>query len=161
MKMGKLTDKVVGMIPQKRDEIIIGAIYAYGGVLTGNHLRRMFWQGARTDRAMRKRLAKLCHAGYLSRPTPIQRRFHYIPKSSVYWLGWRGALEIAGMRGKYVAPPKTITAYQLRFLRNRLKQERVYWLDKPHWYSLAHDLKVVDFRFVIEREVALYQQLEI
>lgn len=154
-------EKPVGMILQQRDEDINKAVYEYGGVLTGNHLREMFWKSTRTDRAMRRRLTKLCQAGYLARPTPVQRRFHYIPKSSVYWLGWRGALEVAGNKGIYVVPPKTISAYQLRLLRNRLKQERVYWLSTPHWNSLAHDLKLLDFRLVIEREVDLYQQLQI
>ena len=124
--MDRETNKLAGMIPQKRDKTIIEALYDYGGVLTGNHLRRMFWQGARTDRAMRRRLSKLCLTGYLSRPTPFQRKLHYIPKSSIYWLGWRGALEVAGMHGIYVLPPKRITPYQLRLLRNSLKKERVY-----------------------------------
>lgn len=137
---------------QKRDGEICLAIDCYGGVLARRHLRRRFWPGATTLRAIQKRLSMLVNDRYLARPTDQQRRTKPVPEP-VYWLDWKGIVWVAGHRGVEVGPPANQGEHQMRRLAQRLRDQRIRWMREPRWIQLPHDLKVVDFRMAIEKAV--------
>lgn len=147
----------VAMKFQQRDGVILQTIHEYDGVIARRHLRHIFWPG-KSWRAMDYRLSKLFHNGYINRPSPTQRNLHPIPEP-VVWLGWRGALFVAGSSGVVVHPPTGENENQIRSLQRRLRQEGFRWLREPRWSQLAHDLKVVDFRLVLLRSVEVIPQL--
>jgi hypothetical protein len=136
---------------QERDRQILLMIFVYGGMLARRHLKQMFWPEA-TLRAAQKRLAKLVDNGYLSRPTPHQRKTQPISEP-VYWLGWKGVLWVAAQMGVRVGPPTNEGENQMRKLAKQLRDQGIRWLREPRWIQLAHDLAVVDFRLAVERAV--------
>lgn len=134
---------------QARDGAILQAIYAYDGVLARRHIKRLFWPQA-TWRAMEMRLSRLRQQGYLAWPNQAQRRTKPIPEP-VCWLGWKGALWIAGQEGCDVQPPEIPSETQLRQLERQLRRQGIRWLREPRWSQLKHDLAVVDVRLAVER----------
>jgi len=142
---------------QERDAAILLAIYENDGILARRHLRALFWPQV-SKQAMEGRLSTLYHNGYLNWPTLEQRRTKPIPEP-VVWLGWRGALAVAGQLGVQVQPPKSDNENQLRSLEKNLRDQGVRWHREPRWIQLAHDLAVVDFKLALERSA--HQQPEI
>jgi hypothetical protein len=69
------------------------------------------------------------------------------------WLGWQGALYVAGQAGLLVQYPSNTGENQMRLLDRRLRKGGIRWQREPRWSQLAHDLAVVDFRRVIEEAV--------
>lgn len=136
---------------QERDGEIVTALSRYDGVLAKRHLRSLFWPGA-SWRAMEMRLSLLYHQGYLDWPNAEQWRTKPIPEP-MCWLGWKGALWLAGRSGIDVQPPRAVNESQLRLLNNRLREQGWRWLREPRWNQLRHDLTVVDVRLAIERAV--------
>jgi len=134
---------------QERDRQILQAIYNNDGVLAKRHLKAIFWPG-KTWRAMERRLSRLHSAGYIAWPTLGQRKLFPIPEP-VCWLGWQGALIMAGWYGLSVEPPKGSGENQLRVFHKRLRDQGIYWVREPRWSFLAHDLAVADFRLAAER----------
>jgi len=137
---------------QERDGAILQAIHAYDGVLARRHLKAMFWPDA-SWRAMEMRVSVLYHQGYLDWPDLEQRRTKPIPEP-ICWLGWKGALWLAGRNRKYVEPPRTLNEAQLRRLDSGLRAQGFHWLREPRWSQLKHDLAAVDFRVAVEKAVA-------
>lgn len=136
---------------QKRDGEVLQAIYQYDGVLARRHLKEMFWPD-KTWRAMEMRLSRLYHQGYLDCPNAVQQQTMPIPEP-VCWLGWKGALWLAGERGTPVEQPKTINESQLRVLERRLREGDINWLREPRWSQLKHDLAIIDVRLAVEKAV--------
>lgn len=136
---------------QQRDGEILTALDRYDGVLAKRHVKLLFWPGA-SWRAMEMRLSLLYHQGYLDWPTVAQWRTRPIPEP-VCWLGWKGAVWLAGRSGLDIQPPRTVNEAQLRRLNNRLREQGRRWLREPRWSQLRHDLTVVDVRLAIERAV--------
>ena len=134
---------------QTRDGEILRAIYRYDGVLAKRHIKSLFWPNT-SLRAMEMRLSALYHQSYLDWPTQEQWRIKPIPEA-ICWIGWRGALWIAGDRKLEVEPPRTPNETQLRRLAAKLREHSIHWLREPRWSQLAHDLSVVDFRQAVER----------
>ena len=99
------------------------------------------------------RLSILFHNGLINWANEYQRRNYAIPEPIV-WLGWRGALWVAGHYGIDVEAPTKPTEYQLRIFARRLREQGFRWLREPRWIQLAHDLSVVDFRMAVEEGVA-------
>ncbi len=141
-----------GMRFQKRDGALLAALYAYDGVLARRHLKDMFWPD-RTWRAMEMRLSLLYHNAFLDWPSRQQRQTQAIPEP-VCWLGWRGALWVAGREGVAVEPPGRANESGLRALQRQLRRAGFRWLREPRWVQLAHDLAGVDFRLAVERGAA-------
>ncbi len=134
---------------QERDAAILLAIHENDGVLSRRHLKSLFWPRS-TKQAMQGRLSTLYHNGYLNWPNLEQRRTKPIPEP-VVWLGWRGALAVAGQLGVQVQPPKSDNENQLRTFEKRLREQGIRWHREPRWIQLAHDLVVVDFKLAVER----------
>lgn len=137
---------------QARDGTILQTLYTYDGVLARRHLKGMFWPTA-SWQAMERRLSLLYHNGYLDWPDTEQRRTKPIPEP-VVWLGWRGALYVAGQADAHVKPPANAGENQLRLLDKRLRERGIRWQREPRWIQLAHDLLAVDFRLAVEAAVA-------
>ena len=142
---------------QERDAAILKAIHENDGVLARRHLKALFWPQA-TKQAMEQRLSTLYHNAYLNWPSLEQRRTKPIPEP-VVWLGWRGALTVAGQYGVHVQPPKNSNENQIRKLESNLRNLGIRWQREPRWIQLAHDLAVVDFKLALERSAQ--QQPEI
>ena len=136
---------------QERDARLLQVIYDNDGVLAKRHLKAMFWPGS-SKRAMEKRLSKLFKHGYLAWPTRKQRSIHPIPEP-VCWLGWRGALLIAGQYGYQDEAPKEENENQLRLFQRRLQDHGIRWVREPRWSLLLHDLAVVDFKLSIKKSI--------
>ena len=145
-----------GMRFQERDDQILKAIQYYGdGVLSRNQLYSLLFADV-TDRAMEKRLQTLQQNGYIDWPTPEQRRNHPIPKrdkGGIIWLGWKGALYVAGQEGIAVDAPQTPNENQLRQFQHALRKAGFRWVREPGWGKLAHTLDVTDFLLAVERAV--------
>lgn len=129
---------------QARDGRILRTIYDYDGVVAKRQLKRLFWAG-KSDRAMEKRLSLLYHNGYLNWPDMGQWRSQPIPEP-VCWLGWKGALWLAGQRGLNVQPPGKTNENQLRKLERALRDGGLRWVREPRWSQLPHDLAIIDVR---------------
>lgn len=144
----KRSDTSPPMRFQERDAAILRTVYENDGVLARRHLKALFWPQA-TKQAMEGRLSLLFHNGYLNWPNLEQRRTKPIPEP-VVWLGWQGALAVAG-HGIQVPPPKSNNENQFRSLEKRLRDQGIRWHREPRWIQLAHDLAVVDFKLAVER----------
>ena len=142
---------------QPRDAQILQTMQAFDGLLARRHLQALFWPGA-TRRAMQKRLSLLFHNGYLDWPSWQQWRTHPIPEP-ICWLGWRGALWLAGQRGLVVRSPSNASQHQLRRLERSLHRQGQRWLRQPRWSLLAHDLAVIDFRIQVLEALAISDHL--
>lgn len=136
---------------QDRDGDILFALERYDGVLAKRHLKALFWPEA-SQRAMEMRLAHLHTHQYIAWPTREHWRTRPIPEP-VCWLGWQGALWLAGQRGLPVAYPPVINEARLKALAAALKEQGQRWVREPRWNQLAHDLAVVDVRLSVERAV--------
>ena len=130
---------------QERDESVLSAIQEYDGVLARRHIKYVFWP-SKGWRAMENRLSKLHNDQYIEWPNNMQRKNFPIPEP-IIWLGWKGALFLAGRQGIRVNPPKTANENQLRILERQLRASGFAWYREPHWSNLKHDLTVVDTRF--------------
>lgn len=146
-----LTESTPGMRFQGRDEEILQSIYSFGGVLAKRQLQMMFWPD-KSARAMEKRLSKLYRSGYLGWPSQEQWRKHPIPEP-VCWLGWKGALSVAHRLGIDIATLSSGNENQLRKLQISLRAQGFHWLREPRWIQLEHDLKVADFRMMVEKAI--------
>lgn len=144
--------KTPGLRFQSRDGEILQALRLYDGVLARRHLKEMFWPTA-ASRTMAERLSLLYHQAYLDWPNDEQRRTKPIPESIV-WLGWKGALWLAGRDGLFVDPPANGRENQLRSLQRSLRERTFRWVREPRWSQLAHDLAVIDFRLAVEQAVS-------
>ena len=133
---------------QVRDGQILQMIYDYDGVVARRQLKTRFWPTA-SWRAMEKRLALLHRHNFIYWPLKHQRQSKPIPEPIV-WLGWQGALWIAGRSGLEVEPPQGENEYQLRRFEKRLRDVGIHWLREPRWNQLDHDLAVADFRMMVE-----------
>jgi hypothetical protein len=139
------------MVFQERDGLLLLALYTYE-VLSRQHIKSMFWPRA-SWRAMEMRLSLLYHNGYINWPNEHQRRTQPIPEP-VVWLGWRGAIWVAGHYGIDIESPTKNTEYQLRIFSRKLRHQGFRWLREPRWIQLTHDLWVVDFRMAVENGIA-------
>jgi hypothetical protein len=142
-----MTKNPTGMRFQPRDGAILQALQDYDGMLSRRHIHYLFWPG-KTERSMQRRLAKLYHAGYVDWPSRKDYQTKPVPEP-VIWIGWRGALYLAGIQGIAVPPPKKENEYHLRKLEKALWKAGVRWVRTPRWSLLVHDLAVVDFRLAV------------
>ena len=136
---------------QERDSAILQTIYNYDGVVARRHIKYLFWRD-KGWRWMERRLSLLNMNGYLQWPSMAQRKIHPIPEP-VVWLGWKGALLLAGQFGLQVEKPKSNNEYQLRRFERMLRARGFYWLREPRWNQLRHDLVVTDIRFWIKESL--------
>ena len=136
---------------QARDSEVLQAIYENQGMLAKRQLKNLFWPD-KSWRAMEQRLAKLYHAGYLNWPQKDQYKIHPIPEA-ICWLGWQGALYVAGLEGIDVDIPAGDNEYQLRRLEEKLRKKGFHWLREPRWSLLEHDLAIIDFKMAIDNAV--------
>ena len=136
---------------------MLQAIYSNQGILARRHLKMLFWK-EKSMRAMEQRLAKLFQAGYLCWPRKDEYKIYPIPEA-ICWLGWRGALYIAGMAGIEVDQPGGDNEYQLRLLEIKLRKKGFHWAREPRWSLLEHDLAIIDFKLGIEAAVKEYPSL--
>lgn len=137
---------------QERDGQILQTIHALDGVVAKRQLKKLFWPDT-TWRAMEKRLSLLYHNAYLDWPALHHWREQPIPEA-ICWLGWKGALWLAGQEGHAVkdlgdSPGET----QLRKLQANLRKLGLRWAREPRWSMLAHDLTVNDFRLSLTRAI--------
>jgi hypothetical protein len=126
---------------QDRDEAILWAVYNHDGVVARRHIKDLFWN-QKNWRGMARRLSFLKSQDYVQWPSMEQRKTHPIPEP-VVWLGWRGALYLAGNSGLQVEEPKTAN-------ENQLRDRGFYWLREPRWSNLRHDLTITDIRFWVK-----------
>jgi len=144
---------------QARDEDVLKAIYRYGGVLAKRQLKELFWPD-KTWRAMEKRLSKLYRAGYIDWPARDKWRSQPVPEP-ICWLGWKGALWLARDLGANVEVIQAENESQKRKLDQNLRKSGFHWLREPRWIQLKHDLRIVDFMFIIEKSVRLHPSLNL
>lgn len=110
-----------------RDICIMETIHAFDGVLSQRQIDRLFFGGYGASTA-RHRLRLLCQHGYLKRPTSEQA--HRVPRGeTVYWLGRRGAQQVAGLVGEKLSTFK--------------------WCKQPRWSLIRHEVKAADVRIAI------------
>jgi hypothetical protein len=136
---------------QERDGELLSAIYRYDGVLAKRQVKELFWPNA-SWRAMEMRLSLLYHQGYLDWPGLDAWRTNDIPEP-ICWLGWKGALWIAGRLGVDVAISGVPSEAHLHRLENTLHTQGVRWVREPRWSQLAHDVTIVDIRRAVEEAV--------
>ena len=144
---------------QPRDEEILSAIQRYGGVMAKRQLKQLFWPD-KTWRAMEKRLAKLNHGDYLDWPRRDQWRSQPVPEP-ICWLGWRGALLLGRDSNRDLPDIEASNENQQRKLEVALRKSGFYWLREPRWLQLKHDLRLVDFRMIIEEAVRQHASLNL
>ena len=145
------TKEAMPLIFQKRDADILIATHQHDGVLARRHLKYLFWRD-KSWRAFEKRLSKLKQSGYIEWPDGRQRKTFPIPEP-IIWLGWKGALYLAGREGITARLPNNINENQLRQLEKTLRAAGFHWLREPRWSQLKHDLNVVDMRFWVNRSI--------
>ena len=133
---------------QDRDAEILFSIQHYDGVLSRRQIRQLFWTD-RGLRAMARRLSKLHHNQYVVWPTREHRRLYAIPEPIV-WLGWRGAVYLAGHMGIQLILPESFNENRIRVLQKKLRDLGFHWYREPRWNQLYHDLKMNDIRLKIE-----------
>jgi len=136
---------------QERDGEILLTIFKNDGVLAKRQIKSIFWFDC-SWRAMERRLAKLYLNSYISWPSREQRKIYPVPEP-ICWLGWRGALYIAGKYGVTIKEPKSGNENQLRVLQKNLRDGGIHWVREPRWILLRHDIAVVDFRLAMEKSV--------
>jgi hypothetical protein len=144
---------------QARDEEVLSAIQQYGGVMARRHLKDIFWPD-KTWRAMEKRLAKLYRGGYLDWPTHEQWRSQPVPEP-ICWLGWRGALLLGMDPDNDVPDLEATNENRKRRLEVTLRKSGFHWLREPRWLQLRHDLRLLDFRMIIEGAVRSHKSLSL
>jgi hypothetical protein len=142
---------------QLRDEEILNAIQSYGGVMARRQLKELFWPD-KTWRAMEKRLSKLYHNHYLDWPAREEWRSQPVPEP-ICWLGWRGALLLAKVLKADVPYRDAASETQQRKLEVDLRKLGFHWLREPRWLQLRHDLRLVDFRMLMEQAVHRHKAL--
>jgi len=142
---------------QLRDEEILNAIQGYGGVMARRQLKELFWPD-KTWRAMEKRLSKLYRGNYLDWPAREEWRFQPIPEP-ICWLGWRGALLLGKVSNADVPDRDAGNENQQRKLEVDLRRSGFHWLREPRWLQLKHDLRLVDFRMIVEQAVRRHKSL--
>ena len=153
------TEQLANMRFQARDEEILSAIYRYGGVLAKRQLKELFWPD-KTVRAMEKRLAKLHDGEYLDWPTRDQWRANPVPEP-ICWLGWRGALLVGRDSDNHVPDLEASNENKKRKLEVALRRSGFHWLREPRWLQLKHDLRLVDFRIIVEGAVRSHTALSL
>src|SRR5437868_295748 len=99
---------------QPRDGALLQFIHAADGVVAKRQLKNEFWPAA-TTRAMEMRLSRLHCQEYIDWPTRAEWRTKPVPEP-ICWLGWKGALWVAGQRGLNVAGPTKPSETQLQRL---------------------------------------------
>jgi len=133
---------------KSRDGEILKMIYENDGVVAKRHLKNLFWCDS-SQRAMEQRLSKLNREGYISWPDRDQRKIYPIPEP-ICWLGWQGALYIAGINGAKVSQPISTNENQMRNLQKKLQSQGVRWVREPKWSFLRHDIAIIDFRLLLQ-----------
>lgn len=136
---------------QERDCEILLTILRNDGVHAKRQIKSISWFQS-SWRAMERRLAKLCQNSYVSWPSREHRKIYPVSEP-ICWLGWRGALYIAGKYGVTINEPKSGNENQLRILQKSLREGGIHWVREPRWILLRHDIAVVDFRLAMERSV--------
>ena len=122
-----------------RDLRILETLHAYDGLLSLSQIDRVFFSG-RGRTQPRQRLRRLQEHGYLASPAPETR--HRVPVGkTVYWLGPKGAAQVAGLQGKNV--------------------DEIRWRRQPRFALLAHHLAVNEFRLAILDAVARLEGIEL
>lgn len=144
---------------QPRDEEILTAIQRYGGVMARRQLKELFWPD-KTWRAMEKRLAKLHHGGYLDWPSYEQWRSQPVPEP-ICWLGWHGARLLGTESITDFSDLDANNENRKRKLEVSLRKSGFHWLRGPRWMQLKHDLRLVDFRMIIEAAVHSHKSLSL
>lgn len=142
-----------------RDGAILRFIHECDGVVAKRHLKERFWATA-TWRAMERRLSLLYHNAYLDWPTLDRWRACPVPEP-VCWLGWRGALWLAGQAGLRPRAPARESASALARLACDLRRDGFRWTREPRWVTLPHDLAIVDVRLRVEAAVERHPHLEL
>lgn len=153
------SEKILQMRFQPRDEEILGVVQRYGGVMAKRQLKHLFWSD-KTWRAMEKRLAKLHGSGYLNWPTRDEWRSQPVPEP-VCWLGWRGALLLGKSSGRDLPDLEAAKETQQRRLEVDLRKSGFHWIREPRWLQLKHDLRLVDFRMIMEEAVRGHKSLSL
>jgi len=151
------TNPTINLRFQERDWEILQFIYNHDGVVARRHLKYEFWQD-KGWRAMERRLSYLKAADYIQWPSLENRKTHPIPEP-IIWLGWRGALLLAGKNGIDIPKPRQITEYQLVSLERQLRSRSFYWNRVPHWNNLKHDLTITDIRFWVQASIVQVPQI--
>jgi hypothetical protein len=128
-----------------RDHEILTVIYNFDGVLAQRQLEEIFWP-EKSLRVVQKRLSKLHQLAY------IEWANRHSPKPAsepIYWLSWRGIIDVAAQAGIEITEPKEATENRLRTLEGELRGKGIHWVRQPHWQQLEHDLGVNDFRIAV------------
>ena len=134
---------------QKRDEKILQTLQSCDGVVARRQIKNLFWRDC-SIRSMERRLSKLYQQEYINWPTLQHRRTKPIPEP-ICWLGWKGAMHLAGQSGIQVPLPLSNNENQLRLLQRRLRKQGFHWIREPRWIQLEHDLSISDIRFAVEK----------
>ncbi|MHA1290256.1 MAG: hypothetical protein ACTSPB_22975, partial [Candidatus Thorarchaeota archaeon] len=122
----KKSEETIPIRFQKRDGALLTAIYNHDGVMARRHLKYLFWPD-KSWRAMEKRLSLLKTHQYINWPSLEQRKMHPIPES-IIWLGWKGALYLAGKVEVDIKKPVKINEYNFRKFERNLRERGVHWL---------------------------------
>ena len=116
----------------ERDGRLLEYIHAYDGVMSLRQIDELFFRG-RGGSWPRERLRALAAHDLVRSPKPAER--HLVPAGEqIYWLGKRGAEQVAGLQGQQV--------------------QAFPWRRTPRWSILQHDLAVNDFRIDVQRAVS-------
>ena len=115
-----------------RDLRILECLHAFDGLLSLRQIDRLFFNG-RGGTWPRERMRALAAHDLVRTPKPAER--YLVPAGEqIYWLGSKGAEQIAGLQGQ-----------SLRGFA---------WRKAPRWSILQHDLAINDFRILVQEAVA-------
>jgi len=144
---------------QSRDGEILKLVYENDGVVAKRHIKFLFWRDS-SQRAMEQRLSRLYQEEYISWPNRDHRKIYPIPEP-ICWLGWKGALFIAGIHGAEISQPNGNNENQLRNLQKKLQSQGVRWVREPRWSFLRHDLAIIDFRLMVQHALSQLKNLNL
>lgn len=85
-----------------RDSQLLETIYDFGGRASFYQLKRMFFPDVKDSKDVRVRLDKLCDRGYLIKSDDEVKKEYDLPYD-MFWLGEKGIIHVAGLRGKIPA----------------------------------------------------------
>jgi len=111
-----------------RDKRILETIHSFDGLLSLRQIDKLFFSGQGRSQS-RARMRLLFDNGYVNMPD--LESIHQVPAGeTIYWLDKKGAAIVAGLSGK--------------------RTSQLKWRKRPRYSLIEHDLKVNDFRIVIQ-----------
>lgn len=117
-----------------RDQAIVQAIHHFEGFLSVNQVCSLFFSPTTAgQRKAHERLSYMWRARILNRPTTQERGL--LP-DLIYWLDRGGAEYVASRSGSVL-------------------NSDFYWIKKPRFFSVPHDLTLNDFHILIMRACEL------